>query len=348
MNEWRMLPRLSLSLGLRWDLYPPPSVSGAQMFTYTGDVNKPSSLGLSAQGAPLYKTTYTNFAPRVGVAWVISNQPGRELVLRVGGGLFHDGISISQTFGAGYGLGSAVTSTYSSKPQGVFPLMAADILIPVTIPSRAPYSFTYYPDPHIAPPSILQWSASIEQALGSKQSFSLGYVASTGRKLSTLKEYSLSKLNPLFGTIDQYENGPGSSYNSMQLQYKRQALRVLQVITSYTWSHAIDWASTDYYSADMPLQHGTPTMTCVITSQRRWFITCRRTTQTVGSTLFWATGMQICGWLLARPSTMNRPVRPSPIRRPETYLWSLELQRSFSVRVRAGYSRRQTDQFCSL
>jgi Carboxypeptidase regulatory-like domain/TonB dependent receptor/TonB-dependent Receptor Plug Domain len=255
-DEWRMLPNLSLSLGLRWDLYPPPSVSGAQMFTYTGDLNSPSSLGLSPQGASLYQTTYTNFAPRIGVAWVISNQRGRELVLRVGGGLFYDGISISQTFGAGYGLGSAVTSTYSGKPQGVFPLTAADILIPVAIPPTAPYSFTYYPDPHIVPPSALQWSASMEQALGGKQSFSLGYVASTGHKLSTLKEYSLSKLNPQFGTIDQYENGPGSSYNSMQLQYRRQALRGLQVIASYTWSHAIDWASTDYYSADMPLQHG--------------------------------------------------------------------------------------------
>lgn len=255
-DEWRALPRLSLSLGLRWDLNPPPSVSGAQMYTYTGDVNNPSSLGLSRQGAPLYNTTYTDFAPRVGVAWTIHNQPGHELVLRTGGGLFYDGISISQTFGAGYGLGTAVTSTYTGKPEGVFPLAAANILVPVTIPPNRPYSFIYYPDPHIVPPSALQWNVSMEQALGNKQSFSLGYVASRGRKLSTLKEYSLSKLNRNFGTIDRYENGPGSSYNSMQVQYKRQAARGLQVLASYTWAHAIDWASTDYYSADMPLQRG--------------------------------------------------------------------------------------------
>lgn len=103
-DEWHLLPRLSLSLGLRWDINPPPSVSGAQMYTYTGSLNNPSSLQLSQQGAPLYHTTWTDFAPRVGVAWTLRDQPGHELVLRTGGGLFYDSISLQQTFGAGYGL----------------------------------------------------------------------------------------------------------------------------------------------------------------------------------------------------------------------------------------------------
>ncbi len=84
-DEWRLLPRLSLSLGLRWDFSPPPSVSGAPMYTYTGNVSDPSTLGLSQPNAPLYKTTYTDFAPRFGMALVIHNQPGHELVLRGGG-----------------------------------------------------------------------------------------------------------------------------------------------------------------------------------------------------------------------------------------------------------------------
>ena len=135
-DEWHLRPRLSLSLGLRWDLYPPPSVSGAPTYTYTGNIHDPSSLGLSEANAPLYKTTYTNFAPRVGVAVVIHNQPGHELVFRGGGGLFYDGISLNQTFGFGTNLGGARQVNYTRA----FPLTSSQIMVPVTVAPRIPFS----------------------------------------------------------------------------------------------------------------------------------------------------------------------------------------------------------------
>ena len=250
-DEWHLHPRLSLSLGLRWDLYPPPSVSGAPTYTYIGNINDPSSLELSGANAPLYKTTYTNFAPRIGVAVVIHNQPGRELVFRGGGGLFYDGISLNQTFGFGTNLGGArqVSSTQA------FPLTSSQILVPVTV--APPYSFQYYPDNLLAPPYNIQWNGTLEQAIGDKQSLSIGYVASLGRKLSTIKEYTVSTLNPQFSSFYLYENGPGSNYNSLQVKYQRQMAHGLEALASYTWSHAIDWASADNApSAVFPLQRG--------------------------------------------------------------------------------------------
>ena len=250
-DEWHLLPRLSLSVGLRWDLYPPPSVSGAPTYTYTGNINDPSSLGLSSANAPLYKTTYTNFAPRLGVAVVIHNQPGHELVFRGGGGLFYDGISLNQTFGFGTNLGGARQVNYTQA----FPLTSSQILVPVTV--APPYTFQWYPDNRLALPYNIQWSGTLEQALGDKQSLSIGYVASLGRKLSTIKEYTVSTLNPLFLSFYLYENGPGSNYNSLQVKYQRQMAHGLQALASYTWSHAIDWASADNApSAAFPLQRG--------------------------------------------------------------------------------------------
>ncbi|HEY4048042.1 MAG TPA: TonB-dependent receptor, partial [Acidobacteriaceae bacterium] len=250
-DEWHLHPRLSLSLGVRWDLYPPPSVSGAPTYTYTGNINDPSSLGLSRANAPLYKTTYTNFAPRVGVAVVINNQPGHELVFRGGGGLFYDGISLNQTFGFGTNIGGAQQVNYTQA----FPLTPSQILVPVTI--APPYTFQWYPDNQLVPQSNIQWSATLEQALGDKQSVTLGYVATLGHKLSTIKKYSISKLNPQFSDFYLYQNGPGSNYNSLQLKYQRQMQHGLQVLASYTWSHAIDWASADNApTAAFPLQRG--------------------------------------------------------------------------------------------
>jgi len=90
-----------------------------------------------------------------------------------------------------------------------------------------------------------------------KQSLSIGYVASLGRKLSTIKEYTVSMLNPQFSSFYLYENGPGSNYNSLQVKYQRQMAHGLQALASYTWSHAIDWASADNApSAVFPLQRG--------------------------------------------------------------------------------------------
>ena len=250
-DEWHLHPRLSLSLGLRWDLYPPPSVSGAPVYTYTGNINNPASLGLSRANALLYKTTYANFAPRLGVAIVIHNQPGHELVFRGGGGLFFDGISLNQTFGFGTNIGGAEQVTYTQA----FPLTTSQILVPVKV--APPYTFQWYPDNQLAPPYNIQWSSTLEQALGDKQSVSIGYVASLGRKLSTIKEYTVSTLNPLFSSFYLYENGPGSNYNSLQVKYQRQMAHGLQVLASYTWSHAIDWASADNApSAAFPLQRG--------------------------------------------------------------------------------------------
>jgi hypothetical protein len=250
-DEWHLNPRVSLSLGLRWDVYPPPSVSGAPIYTYTGSIDNPASLGLSAADAPLYKTTYTNFAPRIGVAVVIHNQPGHELVFRGGGGLFYDGISLNQTFGFGTNLGGAQQISYTQA----FPLPTATIQKPVTV--AAPYTFQYYPDNRLTPPYDIQYSATLEQALGDRQSVSVGYVASLGRKLSTIDEYTVSALNPKFSSFYLYRNGPGSNYNSLQVKYQRQMAHGLQALASYTWSHAIDWASADNApSASFPLQRG--------------------------------------------------------------------------------------------
>ncbi len=254
-DEWRLLPRLSLSLGLRWDLNPPPSISGAPMYGYTGNVNNPSSLGLSGPDAPLYKTTYTDFAPRFGTAIAIHNRPGHELVFRGGAGLFYDTIALNSTFGGGDGLGTATTITSTSSP---FPFTASQILVPVAVPPKPPYNFIYYPDNQIVPPSSIQWNASLEQALGEKQTLTMGYVASLGRKLTTYERYNLSKLNPLFTDVYLYANGPGSNYNSLQVKYQRQMAHGLQALASYTWSHSIDWASTEDLAniATFPLQRG--------------------------------------------------------------------------------------------
>lgn len=252
-DDWHVLPRLDLSLGLRWDFNPPPSVSGIQAYTYTGNINDPSSLALSSKpGGPIYKTTWTDFAPRFGLAYAIHSATGHELVLRAGAGLFYDLLAPESMFGNGTGVGTSATSTGKTA----FPLTASQILVPIANPPTPPYNLEFYAANNLIPPSAIQWNVSIEQALGSKQTFTLGYVASLGRNLTYFQEYNLAKVNPEFGYAYLYENGPGSNYNSLQAKFQRQMSHGLQALASYTWAHAIDWASTEEYTATFPLQRG--------------------------------------------------------------------------------------------
>ena len=252
-DEWRVMPRLSISYGLRWDLNPPPAVSGIQAYTYTGDINNPSTLALSPQpGGPIYKTTWTDFAPRFGLAYAIRNEPGHELVLRAGAGLFYDLLAPESMFGNGTGVGTSATSTGKTA----FPLTASQILVPIVNPPKPPYNLEFYAANNLIPPSAVEWNVTMEQALGSKQTATLGYVASLGRNLTHFQEYNLANVNPEFGYAYLYENGPGSNYNSLQAKYQRQMSHGLQALASYTWAHAIDWASTEEYTALFPLQRG--------------------------------------------------------------------------------------------
>jgi hypothetical protein len=270
-DEWHYRPRLSLSLGLRWDLSPAPAVSGAEPYTYSGNLSNPSSVTLAPLGTPLYATTYTNFAPRVGIAAVIHDQPGHELILRVGGGLFYGtGQAFVNTYGNGYDVGTGYTRLFTASnkppaspayPNGIplsFPIPPTLATPPIPAPGP-PYALGYLPTRDYSPPYTIQWSATLEQAIGKAQSISLGYVASASPQLGHWSQYSFGALNTKFSSFYAWSNGPGSNYNSLQLQYKRQALRGLQVLAGFTWSHAIDSNSTDYYLG-LPLQRGNSDM----------------------------------------------------------------------------------------
>jgi Carboxypeptidase regulatory-like domain len=264
-DEWRLRPRFSLSMGLRWDLNPPPALSGAPLYTYTGNISDPASLALAPEGTPAYKTAYSNFAPRLGVAIAIHNNPGSELVFRAGGGLFYDTGQASSlhVYGQGSGLGNGYEQYFGSHynvPQP-FPIPAS-VYSTAAPPNAAPYALGYLPENDFHPPSAIHWNVSLEQAVGRAQSFTLSYVGSTGRDIphwTTVNPSSTSipaaQRNTSFSSFEVYSNGPGSDYNSLQLQYKRQPIHGLQVLASYTWSHAIDWNSTDYWT-QLNLQRG--------------------------------------------------------------------------------------------
>ena len=239
-DEWRIVPRLSLSLGLRWEVTPPPvDAHGNDAYTLFGNISDPKSLSLAPRGTSLWNTAWYNFAPRLGGAWTAHDVPGWETVVRAGGGVFFD--TNSQTASYGWsGLGFSAYETYSNVP-----VTTTSSQLDFTTTPSAPYtSAVVYAFPqHLQLPYTLQWNVSLEQAFGKAQTATLSYVGSNGRRLGQEQTRSVNSLNPSFGTIAYFPGGVTSSYNALQAKYQRQFAHGVQALVSYTWSHSLDFGS---------------------------------------------------------------------------------------------------------
>ena len=249
-DEWRVHRRLNLSLGLRWEVDPPPTeIHGDDAYTLLGSINNPLSLSVAPQGTPLWHTGWYDFAPRLGAAWTAHNQPGHETVVRAGGGVFFD--TANEVAALGYSnFGFGAYNLYFGVPV---PYTPSELNVPIsTTPPYTAATITAFPS-HLQLPYTLEWNTSIQQALGTNQAFTVSYVGSNGRRLLGTQELSLTSLNPNFGTVDYLPSGITSNYQALQLRFQRSVVRGLQGLASYTWSHSIDFGSN---SAALSLQRG--------------------------------------------------------------------------------------------
>jgi hypothetical protein len=266
-DEWKVSDRLSLSFGLRWDVNPAPGVTqGALPYTLVG--SNPNNYALAPYGTPLWHTTWFNFAPRLGAAYVLRITPGWEAVVRGGGGVFFDtgqqdgGISftgpgyaaqnILQTGGANDIFQSAATCSPSGPNANCPASLIPQITHPPTGPAQLADLYGFYP--HLQLPYTLQWNLSVQQALGKSQALTVSYVGSHGSRLLQENQFTpLSNPNPDIVQIFSVRNGLTSDYNALQAQFQRRLSQGLTALGSYTWSHCIDYGSVNF---GIPYQRG--------------------------------------------------------------------------------------------
>ena len=262
-DEWKATPRLNVSMGLRWDLNPPPTdVNGNTPYT-VDQITDLSTVTIAPKNSALWKTTYNNFAPRIGVAYQINNRSGHETILRAGGGLFYDtGTTLSAegyygvgTTGFGNYTGICPTDSSATNPcqpgQGGFPASTAEVAGAPLPNANAPYNAPVFGfDPHLKMPYTGQWNVAVEQAFGTQQTLTINYVASAARRLLTQHFYhpedfgntAFSEGTGLYITT----NDASSDYNSLQVKFDRKLSHGVQLLGTYTWSHAIDDATTNF------------------------------------------------------------------------------------------------------
>ncbi len=249
-DDWRVTPRLTLNLGVRWDRFGPPSFHNihasrfefdAASHTYQFVTPKDSSdCGCVQNNA--------NFVPRLGFAF----QADQKTVIRSGFGMYFGEPSYENEDGARFfnqppnfteisfptdRLFSPALKVAQGFPAGLIPTNTIGQNVSVSTASASkPNQYT------------LEWFFDVQRQLPGQTVVTVSYLGEESRQLG----YTLN-LNtpfgpgpgtlqnrrpwPFFGSISSYPAGANSNYNGLTIKGEKRYSNGLTFLASYTWSH---------------------------------------------------------------------------------------------------------------
>jgi hypothetical protein len=263
-DDWKVLPNLTLNLGLRWEYGSPYSEQHNLLSNFdpvsqtvltitpgypaTSAVTPVSAGGV--YGKTLVNPDFADFGPRVGFAYAATPRT----VVR--GGF---GISYVHYTRAGSGDILAInapnalfvsvtqpkpgTSGYRTVDQG-FPSDLATTFNPKTD------NITYIPK-NTRDSYAEDFFVSVQSELAKNIVLDIAYVGNHGVKLQGF--LNANQINPSAGFTRPYANWPSdittalnefwSQYHALQVRYEQRSVRGLTLLNSFTWSHSLDNAS---------------------------------------------------------------------------------------------------------
>jgi hypothetical protein len=191
-DDWKVLPRLSVNLGLRYEPRtdivntPTPQFSFRNFPTDNG-VNTPP--GGTTPGAIIKNGSLHNFSPRIGFAWDVFGD-GKTAV-RGGAGIYYDLANVGGAASNGI-FGTPPTSFQSGFFSGApFPVcLPLDTCFPVNPGGPFPFAGATLSttDYHAKQPYLGQYNLTVERQLPDNIALSVSYVGSRGIHLWNLVE----------------------------------------------------------------------------------------------------------------------------------------------------------------
>jgi len=271
-DKWQVSPKLTLDLGLRWEFYPPatPAFPGGfsnynptdNTLVLAGIGGNPSNLGM--------KTRYHYFAPRLGVAYRLTD----KTVIRAGFGMSYTPFP-DNTYAYNYpvrannfytNVGDGYATTFLPNGQAATFQQGFPLPVPVTIPSNGVIpnvgsllSQSYdVINLNFKNPYTETWNMAVQQALPGHFTLDVAYVGVHGvdqvstwnlnAPTSTLGLGTASEpLNILYGKTSGATLrwvGFSSSYNALQVKFDRR-FTDLSMTTAFTWGKGMDYQTGD-------------------------------------------------------------------------------------------------------
>jgi hypothetical protein len=236
-DEFKITPRLTLNLGLRYEFY---SVVH-EINNHSAVVDIAGCNGYCPPGTPYYSPTYTNFGPRVGLAWAPAALGGKTSI-RTGFGRYFGGNQNDDFSDPAESYVPRYSWTSGDTPNLSFPL---DSFVD---PSKALYSPKAI-DRSRRDLSYNNWNFMVQQELPKGFLAQVGYLGSEGHHL--FSRYTINLLDPVtrtrplpqFSSFGQKGNQGNNNFNALQAQIQRRFRNGLLLQSNYMWSHGIADAS---------------------------------------------------------------------------------------------------------
>ena len=249
-DNWRVTSRLTLNLGLRYEIFTPFTEAHGRYANYdpaTFSIKISNNLGVS--------TYYKDISPRIGFAATIT----KNTVFSGGFGMSYyrnEQQSDIQIPNPPY-LYSYSSST-NSLPTGAtisnFPLpVPGPSGINSGCPTTAPCLTITWKEPTFRPSRLNQFNAQLQRQLGANV-ITVGYVGVLGRDLLYESNYNQplppgannptpalrwAAQLPLVQAIVWDTNNGYSNYHSLQTHFQRRFQAGLTINANYTWAHGL-------------------------------------------------------------------------------------------------------------
>jgi hypothetical protein len=264
-DDWRATSKLTLNLGLRWDVYPPwveidDRQSNFDETTGTFVLASPDAT-IAGVHVGRYLQTYSkrDVGPRFGFAYDVGGDA--KTIVRGGFGVFWNftpgGTSSSKAQNPPFLQSTALTPTPVSSTGVTLRLRDGIPPPPGVDPNRPPQGSTRSIfDIDFRDAYARQWNLNVQRALGTNYLVEVAYVGSQGRHMLLkgnpnqappvvgVRDANVNRpyaaVSPLLRDVGQVQSRGTLDYHGLQLKFQRRFANNFSFLNAYTWGKAID------------------------------------------------------------------------------------------------------------
>jgi len=256
LDDWKLTPRLTLNLGLRYELISPwlekyNSMNRLDLApgpNFGNIVFANACESWSCRG--LVQTDTNNWAPRIGLAYQLTSRT----IFRMSSGIFYGGQGSLGADARGinnwpYNRSVTVQATPTAPAIQLSTGYPASFLGSTTTPPQNlnwnVWDFGY------KAPTIYQWNAAIQREIAQNLALTIAYVGSSSNFLLESYNWNGSDIGPpaterqrrkipAWNNINFRAPFGAGNYHGLDMQLERRYASGFYISSAYTWSHSID------------------------------------------------------------------------------------------------------------